>query len=403
MPLIRDFNDPNLVPMDNPIEARKNDLLRITEWLNSPAGLKFAGKQALLRTTGNLESFSRKDLTSAAGRGAADTASAIATILAQVPVNGTGTHFLFNELSSLVNGDTSFYTGNRFASNQANYRGTITINKNNSKRLRNKTTLDEMGYNPHTKGGREQGEGFYDDISKDKYVSYENIKKDLVPFYFGLVELNDGVPVTNKHLQFRAQFLGQLEDNFTGVWSNVGYVGRAEDFYVYTKFRRSMNFSFRVAAFTKAETPSLLNKVNKLASITAPTYSDSSRFMKGNLVRLTIGDYVKNLPGKIDSVNVSTSFEEPWDIYNPGQIMPTIVTVSVQFTPIHNFIAETDLGFDTSPTFIGTSQGPYQLTQAQQDERAQAEAEQAEALRISQADFTTPTPGELDPLADITG
>ena len=65
MPIIRDFNK-DLVPMDNPIEARKNDLIRITEWLNSPAGLKFAGKQALLRTTGNLDSFSRKDILKAA-------------------------------------------------------------------------------------------------------------------------------------------------------------------------------------------------------------------------------------------------------------------------------------------------------------------------------------------------
>ena len=65
MPIIRDFNK-DLVPMDNPIEARKNDLIRITEWLASPAGLKFAGKQALLRTTGNLDSFSRTDIQKAA-------------------------------------------------------------------------------------------------------------------------------------------------------------------------------------------------------------------------------------------------------------------------------------------------------------------------------------------------
>ena len=386
MPLIRDFNDPNLVPMDNPIEARKNDLKRVTEWLASPAGLKFAGKQALLRTTGNLESFSPSDIASAAGRGTADAASAIATILAQVPLNGTGTHFLFNELSSLAFQNSSFYAGNRFAANQANYRGTVNIKV--SKKTAGKDLIQDY-YNPVTPGIREKGEGFYDDISKDKYVDSNNIKKDLVPFHFGLVEVVDGVPVVNKYLQFRAQFIGQLQDNFNGIWSNIGYVGRAEDFYVYTKFRRSMSFSFRVAAFTKEETPSLLNKVNKLASITAPTYSDSNKFMRGNIVRLTIGDYVKYLPGKIDSVNVTTSFDEPWDVYNPNQIMPTIATIAVQFTPIHNFVPETDLGYDSSPTFIGSQQGPYQLTRAQQDERAQAEAEAAalvEQRRLQEAD-----------------
>src|SRR6056300_1593317 len=187
MPIIRDFNK-DLVPMDNPIEARKNDLKRVTEWLASPAGLKFAGKQALLRTTGNLESFSPSDIASAAGRGTADAASAIATILAQVPLNGTGTHFLFNELSSLAFQDSSFYAGNRFAANQANYRGTVNIKVN--KKTAGKNLLQDY-YNPVTPGIREKGEGYYDSISEDKYVSENEIKADLVPFHFGLVELND--------------------------------------------------------------------------------------------------------------------------------------------------------------------------------------------------------------------
>jgi hypothetical protein len=388
MPLIRDFNDPNLVPMDNPIEARKNDLLRITEWLKSPAGLKFAAKQGLLRATAGNNSNNRADLLRNAGQGAVDAASAIAVILAQVPVAGTGTHFLFNELSSLAFQNTSFYTGNRFASMQANYRGTITIKTDRTRRIQEGSALDEL-YNPAVGGIRERGADYYDDISRDKYVDFEDIKKDLVPFHFGIVEVVDGIPQVSKYLQFRAQFIGQLQDNFNGIWSNVGYVGRAEDFYVYTKFRRSMSFSFRVAAFTKAETPSLLNKVNKLASFTAPTYSESSKFMRGNIVRLTIGDYVKFLPGKIDSVNVVTSFDEPWDVHNPNQIMPTIATVSVQFTPIHNFVPETDLGYGTVDPFIGTAQGPYRLTQAQQDERAAAEAQaaaQAEERRMQEAE-----------------
>ena len=364
MPLIRDFNDPNLVPMDNPIEARKNDLLRITEWLASPAGLKFAAKQGLLRASAGNNSNNRDELLTNVGRGATDAASAIAIILAQVPLAGTGTHFLFNELSSLAFQNSSFYAGNRFASMQANYRGAINIKTSN--RITGEKLLQDY-YTPAVEGVRNRGEGSYDSISEDKYVSEDEIKEDLVPFHFGLVELNDGQPVVNKYLQFRAQFVGQLQDNFNGIWSNVGYIGRAEDFYTYTKFRRAMSFTFRTAAFTAAETPSLLNKVNKLASMTAPTYNDTSRFMRGNIVRLTIGDYVNGLPGKIDSVSVTTSFDEPWDT-TTGQIMPMIATVSVQFTPIHNFIPETDTGTQLTSPFIGTNQGPYQSTAGEQPE-----------------------------------
>ena len=381
MPLIRDFNDPNLVPMDNPIEARKNDLLRITEWLASPAGLKFAAKQGLLRASAGNNTNNRDELLTNVGRGAADAASAIAIILAQVPVAGTGAHFLFNELSSLAFQNSSFYAGNRFASMQANYRGAINIKTSNQ--ITGKKLLQDY-YTPAVEGVRKRGEGYYDSISEDKYVSESEIKADLVPFHFGLVELNDGIPSVSKILQFRSQFVGQLQDNYNGIWSNVGYIGRAEDFYTYTKFRRAMNFTFRTAAFTAAETPSLLNKVNKLASMTAPTYNDTSRFMRGNIVRLTIGDYVNRLPGKIDRVSVATSFDEPWDTIT-GQIMPMIATISVQFTPIHNFIPETDTGTRSTSPFIGTNQGPYHLTKTEQDERAQAEA-QAEQRRLQEAE-----------------
>jgi hypothetical protein len=174
MPLIRDFNDPNLVPMDNPIEARKNDLRRITEWLASPAGLKFAAKQGLLRASAGNNSNNRDELLTNVGRGAADAASAIAIILAQVPLAGTGTHFLFNELSSLAFQNNSFYAGNRFASMQANYRGTVTVKKSN--RSRGEKTLESL-YNPITPGVRERGEEYYDSISKISTYLKMRLKK----------------------------------------------------------------------------------------------------------------------------------------------------------------------------------------------------------------------------------
>lgn len=347
MPLIRNFNDPNLVPLDNPIEARKNDLLRITEWLKSPAGIKFAGKQALLRTTGNLESFSAKDIATAAGRGTVEAASAIATILAQVPLNGTGTHFLFNELSSLAFKNNSFYIDNRNAANQANYTGTINIKK--SSKQRGSTTLESM-YNPIAPGVRERGEGVYDPINENVFTDAE--KEDLVKLVFRPQTIVNGRVQTLRTLQFRGYFKGDLSDSFDGSWANISYVGRGETFYTYDTFKRNISFGFSVAAMTEAELEPMTGKLNALASLTAPTYSYEG-FMRGTLVKLTIGDYINNLLGIVDSVTLSSDFNSSWEV-TPGKVLPMVSEVSVKFTPIHNFVPQTTF-VDTSGNFIGTS------------------------------------------------
>lgn len=350
MPLIRNFNDPDLVPLDNPIEARKNDLLRITEWLNSPAGLKFASKQALLRTTGNLESFSAKDIANAAGRGTVDAASAIATILAQIPLNGTGTHFLFNELSSLAFKNDSFYTGNRNAANQANYRGTITIKGKLGRK--NDAALDTYYDNDPINRS-------VFNSKNEELADSEIIHPDLVPLYFGIQGLSEGKNTTLHTLQFRGFLEGNLADTFTGTWNPTSYVGRGENFYTYQSFRRSLSFGFKTAAFAEEELEIVMEKLSVLASLTAPTYSESG-FMKGTMVRLTIGDYVTRLPGTVDNVSITTDFNTPWEI-TPGLVLPMLSTVSIQFTPIHETIPVTTLGPESThrTKFIGNYNYPY--------------------------------------------
>lgn len=339
MPLIRDFNDPNLVPMDNPVEARKNDLLRITEWLASPAGLKFAAKQGLLRTTAGNNSNNRADLAKNIGKGTTDAASAIAVILAQIPVAGTGTHFLFNELSSLAFQNTSFYANNRFASMQANYRGVININ-------RSKSIEDQ--YNKVTPGQRNRGEGIYDPINESVFTEEE--KADLVPLSFKIQGISDGQGTTLRVLQFRGYFGGNLSDSFNGNWNNINYIGRGENFYTYGNFSRTLSFGFSVAASTEQEIEPVTGKVNALASLTAPTYSYDG-YMRGTLVKLTIGNYVTNLLGKVDSVSIDTDFNSPWEI-SPGKILPMVTNINVQFTPIHNFVPQTVL-VDDGTAYIG--------------------------------------------------
>ena len=335
MPIIRDFNK-DLVPMDNPIEARKNDLIRITEWLASPAGLKFAGKQALLRTTGNLDSFSRKDILKAAGRGTADAASAIAMILAQVPLNGTGTHFLFNELSSLVFQQDSFYTNNRFASMQAKYKGVITIsaNKDGGKnRFRGDKTWEDIGFgNVGAAKSDDIGrQGMLGDPSKDEFAK-AMIETDTLPVVISVAG------VANSTLLFRG-FVENLSDGINANWNSYNYVGRGETMYTYSNSTRAVTFNLQVPMFSELEQAASYKKANSLMSYAYPKYDDGTNLAQGTLLKLRIGDFL-NEYAVMTSVSQTINTDVPWSKGNAEVLLPQVLTFTLNFNIIHRRLPE---------------------------------------------------------------
>jgi hypothetical protein len=93
----------------------------------------------------------------------------------------------------------------------------------------------------------------------------------------------------------------------------------------------------------------IYQKLNALVGSTAPDYSGN--LMKGNFIKLTIGDYLLNVPGFVKNITLTPSFEAGWDInrdsdgalwtstnedLNVGQV-PKLINVSLGFTPIHSF------------------------------------------------------------------
>ena len=168
---------------------------------------------------------------------------------------------------------------------------------------------------------------------------------DLIDFMFNIIT-PDNAEQDGHDLYFRA-YLETLQDNFSSNWSTHKYLGRAEDFHTYSGFSRSISLSFKIAAATKAEMLPLYNKINYLASTTAPTYSPTGNFMRGTLVRLTVGDYFRQQAGFINTINFNWQKDYPWDISLPSPIegeenvermqLPHLLDCTVSFTPIHNF------------------------------------------------------------------
>ena len=184
---------------------------------------------------------------------------------------------------------------------------------------------------------------FSDDLNLLEPTTNEFFIKDHIKFKFSIINPDED---TNMNLYFRA-FLSSFTDNYQGAWNNTKYLGRAEDFYTYQGFTRSINMGFKVAAFTRNELRPIYNKLVVLASTTAPTYSTDNGFMRGTLVTSTVGDYLVNQPGFISSVDYSWQTSYPWEVKLGGneetdvQQLPHILDVSLAFTPIHRFSVQT--------------------------------------------------------------
>jgi len=169
---------------------------------------------------------------------------------------------------------------------------------------------------------------------------------DTVPFYIQKIN-NDGSG-NNTYIHFRAYLTG-LSDSYGADWNEIKYMGRGEKFYSYGGFSRDLGFSLQVPIMSKDEQSAVYSKLNYLASLMAPDYTQGG-FMRGNLVKITIGDYITDLPGIIRGINYDFPDEAGWDIARTvdglkepnGYVMPKLIEIkSIKFTPIHNFIPQT--------------------------------------------------------------
>jgi len=180
-----------------------------------------------------------------------------------------------------------------------------------------------------------------------------NEYNDLIKFYFEVIN-NDTVGNTQNSFLFFRAYINNLGDGFKADWQAYKYVGRAENFYKYGGFSRDISLSFTIYAHSRAEMLPIYQKLNYLIGTTAPSYSEAG-LMRGNFIRMTVGDYLNDVPCIIQSINLKPSFEAGWDInrkedgtpFKPeddsqdgdefvGQL-PRMIEVDLSFIPIHTF------------------------------------------------------------------
>ena len=194
------------------------------------------------------------------------------------------------------------------------------------------------------------------------------LTRDLVKFRFEVIDNTN--PDISTFVHFRA-FLGTITDQYNSDWEGYRFVGRGDKVWNYQGSSRAINFSFKVAAQSRAEMRPLYQKLNYLASSLSPDYNGG--YMKGNLIRLTIGDYLMYVPGFITSLTYTIPEEASWEIaINSPELgedkglmeTPKYFDVDVAFTPIHDFTPRLndggrDVAFITNPTGVGGKENQY--------------------------------------------
>jgi hypothetical protein len=182
----------------------------------------------------------------------------------------------------------------------------------------------------------------YEDYGPDK----DKKINDLVKFRIAAVN-NDSSDGKAMYMHFRA-FIDDFSDSYNAKWNSVNYVGRGDTLYNYSGFDRSISLGFTVAAQSKAELIPMYKKLNYLASTLTPNYTTAG-FMRGNIVRLTIGGYLYEQEGIITSLTYTPPKESPWEIAidekgnsdDSVKELPHIINVTgLTFIPIHNFLPE---------------------------------------------------------------
>lgn len=226
---------------------------------------------------------------------------------------------------------------------------------------------EELYYNPSESG-------------KDPWTTVGSYSKDIIKFAFECIDNNN--PSFTLPLIFRAFLEGQITDNNTAEYNTFKYLGRGETFRTYQGFDRVVTFAFKVFVQSRREMQPLYRKLNQLISQVYPDYSPTYNLMRGNVVTLTIGDYLYRVPGFLDNVNVTidnntTPWEIVLDLYKDGENevrqLPHMVSVQCSFRPIFNIlprkvgynsrfvplIANKDRYLDPDSTTVEEQKTPY--------------------------------------------
>jgi len=378
--IVKDVNNPPVYnTLSKPIEARLDDVSRLAKMLTDTPGAKFIASQALLQAS-NPQNY-QSERTSLIGRVADAIGKSVVSIvrtgivtLAQAGVTGTGLRFTLQQppyyYTDRQPGGAEVVRGGNVVQDRDTrtiYSTRTSVHSDITQNTANKNYgRDDLSVNTFVRKGKSDQRNdpgnyaitaaaqqasmggkirFVNDVDQiggstsdrinllDIDVTADNY--GTIPVMFG--KYNSSGQYTGMKA-FRA-FVGTINDNFQAAWTNQQYVGRMEQFFVYTGFSRTLSFPITVPIFSEDEQLTVINKVNSLVSHTAPQYIGQTGIPSGVITYLRIGDYIQTA-GVLNSVSVTVNNDVPWSYGTeiaPDKrlILPQVFELQIQFTPIH--------------------------------------------------------------------
>ena len=137
---------------------------------------------------------------------------------------------------------------------------------------------------------------------------FQRIDSDILQIVFRIINPFNG---NEDQINFSA-YINGFKDDFSSTWNEINYAGRAESFYVYDKFKRSVSFNLQIPCFNKKQLYEKHRALGQIASATAGSYS--SNFLGGVLIRLNVGNYLVGEYGILDNISYSIPDQATWDI-----------------------------------------------------------------------------------------
>lgn len=173
--------------------------------------------------------------------------------------------------------------------------------------------------------------------------------RDLVKFSIEAVDNDNPNRTTKIHLR---SYVDGFNDNHSANWQGFQYTGRGDTFYTYQGFTREVGMNVSLPALSRPEMKRIYQKANYLASLCYPDYN-SAGLMRGNIVLLTLGDYLYRVPSILKSVNITVPDDAAWEIAmnepegGEGSDMyelPQLLKISLAFTPIMSILPRRGAG-----------------------------------------------------------
>lgn len=209
--------------------------------------------------------------------------------------------------------------------------------------------LDRTPSTPFRYYGKAKSSDDGSQLTYDNSNMFARKDADILTVVFRVIDPFSPIPALNSSTEksrrhaFSAYMKG-YKDGFNATWNETNYVGRAESFYVYNKFKRTVSFNLQIPCFNRKELFEKHRNLGQLAATTAGTYSNG--FLGGTLVQINLGNYLVGEYGILNNLDFSIPDESSWDTTPEGRLA-MLVEASFNFTIVHKELPqyEVDGGF----------------------------------------------------------